>query len=214
MNTRLRLAELLVARLSHDISGQVGTLMGAISMLDDDADSAAEARELAEDVAGSLARRLKLLRAAWGGGSVSLRGEELQEHVRAMVHGRRIGVDLSGARDTASLPSSLSRVLLNALMLAVESLPAGGQVALGGDATTGFTLTITGDRAAWPKGMAGYIVDIEEAWRSVEVGAPDAVRTLQGPLTAIIAGQEGVTLRMLMAARTETAPPLFIAAAR
>ena len=65
--TGLRLAELLAARLCHEVSGPAGTLAGAVEIARTEPASAAEALDIAAKAAASLAGRLRLLRAAWAG---------------------------------------------------------------------------------------------------------------------------------------------------
>lgn len=60
----LRLAELLCARLCHDLAGPIGTLVGALDLVREQHPDSEEAA-LAEEAAGDIAQRLKMLRAAW-----------------------------------------------------------------------------------------------------------------------------------------------------
>ena len=62
----LRLAELLCARLCHDLSGPLGALIGVLEVARDKQPDS-EALALAEETAVQLAQRLKLLRAAGAG---------------------------------------------------------------------------------------------------------------------------------------------------
>lgn len=64
----LRLSEALATRLCHDLSGPVNTLLGVADVVADDATAAPEALLLMVQAGQSLARRLRLYRAAWGGG--------------------------------------------------------------------------------------------------------------------------------------------------
>ena len=61
----MRLAELLCARLCHDLSGPLGALIGVLEIAREEQPDS-ETLALAEDTAVELAQRLKLLRAAWG----------------------------------------------------------------------------------------------------------------------------------------------------
>ena len=65
MSESLRLAELLCARLCHDLSGILGALIGILEIAREEQPEG-ETLALAEDTANELIQRLKLLRAAWG----------------------------------------------------------------------------------------------------------------------------------------------------
>ncbi len=60
----LHLADLVGARLCHDLSGLLGTLLGAIEMTIEDTAKPGEALLLADEAAQELGLRLRLLRAA------------------------------------------------------------------------------------------------------------------------------------------------------
>ncbi len=68
----LHLAELLAARLCHEVSGPAGTLAGAVEIARTEPGSAAEALDIAAQAAAGLAARLRLLRAAWAGAAEEL----------------------------------------------------------------------------------------------------------------------------------------------
>jgi len=208
---RLRLTELLAVRMCHDLSGPLGTLMGALELAADDPQMVGEALPLAGDASSLLGKRLKLLRAAWGGGAGASGAEELASLAEGVQHGKRVAVDLSGLKGSGRFDPLVSRVALNLLMLGAESLPAGGVVSLSGDPQGDIVAVITGPNAAWPPGLAGYLVDEQLAWRAVEEAEGLAAsRTLQGPLTALIAHAAGVRLSMLMAASAQAVPPLVL----
>jgi len=65
MSEALRLAELLCARLCHDLGGLLGSLIGVLEIAREE-HAESETLALAEETAIELGQRLKLLRAAWG----------------------------------------------------------------------------------------------------------------------------------------------------
>jgi histidine phosphotransferase ChpT len=207
---RLRLAELLATRLCHDLSGPLGTLMGSLEMLAEDPESAEEALTLAGEVAAILGGRLRLLRAAWAGGTPALGVAEF----RAMAEGlktRRLLLDFDGLDAAGQFSPPAARVALNLLMLAADCLPVGGTVSISGDPRRDLVVTIDGPRAAWPAGFAGFLHDDARAWVALrESEGVEASRRLQAPLTALIARSCGVRLSLLMAAAAEAAPPLLM----
>jgi histidine phosphotransferase ChpT len=208
VHSRLHLAEILAIRLCHDLSGPLGTLMGALELLGDDPEAAAEAVPLAQEVSQSLAKRLRLARAAWGGATSALNVAELAALAEGL-HQRRVSVKMDGLDPTQVFAPPGARLVLNVLMLAAESLPAGGVVSLAADRGD-VVVAIDGPRNAWPPGLAAMLADEEHAWKALDAGGSEASRGLQAPLTALIAHQSGLRLSMLMAAMPEAAPPLLL----
>ena len=187
----LLLAELIAARTSHDLSGVIGTLAGALELAVEEADSHDEAVTLAADAAGELRQRLRLLRAAWGPAASPLGLDELRALTDGLPAARRVAVDLSGLAADTVFPPATARIVLNLLMLAGESLPARGEVALAGTPAD-LVFSIAGPRAAWPAGFASCLTSETAAWAAVT----DA-RTLLAPYTALLARALGLRLSLL-----------------
>ena len=148
----LRLAELLCARLCHDLSGPLGALIGVIDIAREEHPNS-ETVALAEETADGLAQRLKLLRAAWGQDGEELNTERLRGFADSLSSSRGVHLDLAGLQHNAAFPPEAGRVILNLLLLAAESLPGGGVVALSGSPDDRVLVTISGARAAWPRGL-------------------------------------------------------------
>ena len=213
MNDRLRLAELLAVRLCHDLSGPLGTLMGSLEMVNEEPDAHEEALSLATEVATGLARRIRLLRAAWGGPAPSLRVADLQALSEGLPQGKRVTVRLDDLVQSGEFRPNAARSMLNVLMLAAECLPAGGAVAVAGDPADAVVVSLIGSRAAWPAGLAGWMADEGQAWAAIGDQGSEASRGLQGPLTALIARAAGMRLGFLMAGKREGAPPIILSPA-
>ena len=82
MNEALAMAEVLCARLCHDLSGPLGALINVIGVAREEL-PANDTVAFAEEAANELAQRLRLLRAAWG-----YDGEELDlARLRALTEG-------------------------------------------------------------------------------------------------------------------------------
>ena len=209
-DTRLRLAERLAARLCHDLSGALGTVMGALELATEDPDAAAEALPVAAEAAAALGARLRLLRAAWGG-AAELGTEEL----RALAEGLRrprLTIDLSGLA-MGTLAAAEARLVLNLLLLAADCLGGGGVVRLSGEPGREMVLTIDGPRAAWPPGFAALLASEEACWQALDSGESVAARAMQAPLTALMARAATLRLSMLVGVGTpdDQAPPLLLA---
>lgn len=210
----LRLAELLAVRLCHDLSGPLGTLMGALELIAEDPASATEALPLAGEVSTALGRRLRVLRAAWGGATGPMSVDEFAALAEG-VHVRRGRIDLEGLDPGARFSSAAARVALNAVLLAAEAMPGGGTAAFSGDPASHMVVTVTGPRAAWPASFAAYVGDpllARQALRGGDDG--QAARGLQAALTVLIAEAAGVRLSLLMAPVAEAVPPLLMNFAR
>lgn len=206
----LRLAELLAVRLCHDLSGPLGTLMGALELVADDPQSAAEALPLAGDVSAALGRRLRLLRAAWGGATASMSVAEFA----ALAEGaqvRRARIDLEGLDPAARFSPAAARVALNVVLLAAEALPGGGTAAFSGDPASDVVVTLAGPRAAWPSGFAAYLGDESLAWQALQSGDDgQASRGIQAVLTVLIARASRIRLSLLLSPTADTVPPLLM----
>ena len=210
MNETLRLAELLCARLCHDLSGPLGALIGVLEVARGEQPDS-ETLALAEDTAVELAQRLKLLRAAWGHDSDDLDAARLRGFADCLSSSRRVRLDLAGLESDAVFAPPVGRIVLNLVLLAAESLPGGGIVALSGAPADNILVTISGPRAAWPAGFAICLNDETAAWEAI-LADP---RRLQGPLTALLARGLGLRLSMLMPAGAmgdaEVSPALLLA---
>ena len=209
MSDLLRVSELLCARLCHDLRGPLGALIGVLESAREEAPGN-ETLALAEETAVELAQRLKLLRAAWGLDGEELDVIRLQGLATCLSTSRRLRLDLAGLDPRSIFPPPLSRLVLNLLLLAVESLPGGGIVALTGSPTDGILVTISGPRAGWPAGFGACLADASAAWEA----ATTSVRGMQAPLTALLANSLGYRLSMLMpvgaGAEGDASPPLLL----
>jgi histidine phosphotransferase ChpT len=206
----LRLAELLAIRLCHDLSGPLGTLMGSLELVAEDPSTSGEALPLAGEVSVTLAKRLRLLRAAWGGATASLSVDEFAALAEG-VQLRRGRIDLDGLDRSARFSPTAARVALNVVLLAAESLPGGGTAAFSGHPAAAVVVTLAGPRAAWPAGFSACIGNptlAREALWTTDDG--QASRGLQAPLTVLIAEAVGVRLSLLMAGSAEAVPPLLM----
>jgi histidine phosphotransferase ChpT len=211
MNDTLRLAELLCARLCHDLAGPLGALIGVLEIAREE-DPNSDTLALAELTTVELGQRLKLLRAAWGQDAEGLDLDTLQGLTTGLVAGSRpVRLDLTGLAPGTRFPPPQARLVLNVVMLAAESLPGGGLIALAGSPDSSFLLvTISGARAAWPTGFTASLFDDTAALQT----ALDNPRHVQGPLTVLLARGLGCQFSMMMPAGAgdagNLAPPLLL----
>lgn len=191
MTSPIDLAGNLVARLCHDLSGQLGTVMGAASMAAEAAGDPTGPAALAAEAANGLARRLRLLRAAWSGDGAGLAAADIPP-LAAALSTRPIVLDVAGLAPGTCFGPEAARVLLNVLLLAAEALPRGGLIRLDGAAGGSVRVTIAGQRAAWPEPLATLAAAPDSAWTAI-----DDPRRLQAPLTILLAREAGMRLALL-----------------
>jgi hypothetical protein len=151
------------------------------------------------------------LRAAWGQDAEGLDLETLQGLTTGLAAGSRpVRLDLTGLAPATTFPPSQARLVLNVVLLAAESLPGGGLIALAGSPNSFLLVTISGPRAAWPAGFTACLLDDTAAQQS----ALDNPRHVQGPLTALLARRLGCRFSMMMPSGPgdagNLAPPLLL----
>jgi hypothetical protein len=127
-----------------------------------------------------------------------------------LTTGRKLRLDIEGLEPDTVFPPGAARMILNLLLLAAQSMPGGGDIALSAAGRGNVLLTISGPRAAWPVGLATWLVDETAAWET----AVSDMRNLQAALTALLARDHGFRVSMLMPAGAgddmEGAPPLLV----
>jgi histidine phosphotransferase ChpT len=208
-----RLSELTTTRLCHDLAGPIGTISAALAMIDEEPDAADEARAIAAEAADSAVWRIRFLRAAWGAGAPSMSLAEMRTLARGLP-GRDLCVDLDGPAADEPMAPEMTRVLLNALLLAAESLPAGGHIGVAAQPGGGLVVTIAGPRAGWPGGFAGFAADPPRAWAALDTDEAAERGGMQAPLTVLMASLNGVRLSLPMGGIAAPLPaPLLIEAA-
>jgi histidine phosphotransferase ChpT len=213
MDDPLRLSECLISRFSHEISGLLGTLLGALELAREASGDPSGVVAAAVDAGAELNVRLQLLREAWTGGNSGLDLSQLDALMRGLPGAHRLDVDLAGLPGSTILQPRMARVVLNVLLLAAESLPRGGVIALAAADGTDILVTITGVRAAWPAGFPACLTDEEAAWAALA-----SPRALLGPVVALLARRLGIRVSLLLPSgvaparrgRRIIAPPLLL----
>ena len=130
-----RLAELLCARLCHDLAGAVGAVSAGAELLAEEGPAspmAAEAVSLLADSAASMTARLRFLRLALGVSSASAPNEARALAVAFLEKGYPQGewkLDWPMGQAAAASPDQ-AKLLLNLICLAQDCLPRGGVIAV------------------------------------------------------------------------------------
>jgi len=201
----LRLVEYIVARLCHDLSGALNTVNNALDIAAEEADAAVEALSLAAEGGRAMNARLRMLRSAWGGGAGPLAMAEIVEMMEGLSGRHRLRIETGQVTDEALMPAPVTRVLLNILMVAAESLPFGGTINMVGSSSGGIAIMISGRNAAWPAGLPGWLASRQTAWAAI-----DSPRQVAGPLAILLADAEGISLSMLLGGSANEVPPLLV----
>jgi hypothetical protein len=175
----LAMAECMAARLCHDVAGLASTIAGMLEMaLDDEAvggGADGEAAVLATEAAQLLALRVRLYRAAWGGGALE------PGAAAALCEGLPNRSKLTLSIDPAvwAGEGTGARLALCLLLAASTALPAGGVITVT-TADGGFSVLLAGRKAAWP-----------DALFSKDAGLTAEARTMAAPMAALVAGTQG-----------------------
>lgn len=141
------LAELVCAKLCHDLSSPLGTLTALLGMAGGDTESLA----VAQDAARDLQRRLRLQNAAWGAAAGPADAAGLSELLAGAPAAQRVRFDLDGTDPALTLPAGLVPLVLNAALLAADALPRGGTVAVAASADQVVAVPSSPRAAAWPE---------------------------------------------------------------
>ena len=195
--------ELMAARICHDLSGPIGPMAGILELAREDPDTAEEALDLALQSTAGLVGRIRLIRAAWAGDCGTMDIKTIHEMLTAGLARRRLSIDFSRLAPAPLAPAT-ARLLLNVLMLAAESLPAGGTLACAGQPDGDMIVSIAGPHAGWPAGLAACLANSQAAGR-----VPAEPRGMQFSMLALLAARPGPRLSLLFGL-ADAVPSLLI----
>ena len=184
----LRVAELLCSRLCHDLISPVAALSNGLELLGDEADDmAGEITSLLSFSVGQAAGWLMFFRVAYGLGGENADALSLSEAsklIRGIVEEDKVILDL--AEGNQPLGRAAAKLLLNAALVGLETLPNRGNLKLTieqGD-TIRITVATHGDGVALRP-------EVREVLNSdFDIGGLSA-RTVQGYFTTWLAGAVG-----------------------
>jgi histidine phosphotransferase ChpT len=148
----LRVAELLVSRLCHDLVGPIGAVNNGMELLaeDDDPGMAGEAVALASNSARQASDTLQFFRIAYGrsGSQADTRPAEIRQLAEAYLRTHKASLDWEADAPLEAAGQGGGKLLLNLIALALEALPRGGRLLAGGasDGTLDVTASGTGVR--------------------------------------------------------------------
>jgi histidine phosphotransferase ChpT len=133
MSSDMELAELLAARLCHDLVGPVSAVSNGVELLQGATTVDPEVNALIASSARQAARRLQWFRAAFGSGAGLPAGALLKESrrlVETLTEETQVKLDWPApdAGSEASASRTAAKVALNLGLVAIECLPRGGTV--------------------------------------------------------------------------------------
>jgi len=156
----LDLSALLCSRVCHDVISPVGAIANGLELMDDpenDAEMKASALDMVRSAAKSATAKLKFCRIAFGAsGSAGAHVDmgEAGDIAKGFVGEEKIKLDWQVPRENR--PKQDVKLLLNMLLLAIESLPRGGVITMVGEGS-GFVVRAKGDRAKIKDAMVSVL---------------------------------------------------------
>jgi histidine phosphotransferase ChpT len=204
----LRLCELLAARLCHDLVGPVGAVANGVELIGEDGSGAdAEVVRLISGSAKVASNRLQAFRVAFGSGNtlpsagwsntVRDLAMGLVEENKATLDWRQMTPEVEAAADRR-----LAKVLLNLVLIALDSMIRGGTVRLEASAAKGsLVVTVRG------QGGQGKLAD--EVRAGLE-GVFDLAKATPKAAPAYLVASLARELGAMVAVSADTAPEFEI----
>ena len=133
MTTDLQLAELMAARLCHDLVGPIGAVANGIELLGDGGSGDAEVTGLIAVSARQATKRLQWFRVAFGSASglpSSAMFAETRRLALGLFEDGRVTLEWAApeAAAEAAATREAAKIVLNLTLVALECLPRGGAV--------------------------------------------------------------------------------------
>lgn len=127
------LAELLCARVCHDLSGPVGATAAGAELFQDLGGGDAETLALVATSAAGAAARLRLLRAALGPASgapqpLAALKSMVDAHLHSQVSAAAPAIPVLWRDCPAAIDGAQARLMLNLILLGRDALPRGGRM--------------------------------------------------------------------------------------
>lgn len=183
----LRLAELLCARLCHDLAGPVGAAAAGAELLEDLAGGDEETLALVAVSANGASARLKFFRTAFGpAAAAAMTAQAMRDmaetYLGTLKSAASPGFALEWRPDADAFDGEAARLLLNLILLAKDCLPRGGVI---GVAATDAGLGVT---------AKGEVCALGDEARDVllDGGEPSGPRAAQAHFTKLLGARRGL----------------------
>jgi histidine phosphotransferase ChpT len=183
----LKIAEVLAARLCHEMVSPVGAILNGLEILEDEPEFARDAGALIAQSAKQAACRLQFYRIAYG--STTAIADDV---ARAATIDLFTGGKIACEWPPQPLPPDWQKLACNLMLLASEALPRGGRLVLTPAVSThgpGVTVTATGEGARLPNPVS----DMIDGTAPCEELTP---RTVQAAFTMALANRHDARLEM------------------
>jgi len=203
MNVDLKVAQLLVSRVCHDLAGGVGALSTGAELLVEEGGTADDAAlTLIALSAKQTTSRLQFLRMAFGlgggaDGSPSTTTHDLHKLFSNYIEGGRIRIEWNPENVQIGLHEG--KLLLNMCLIACEALPRGGVVEVNisdVEGRLGFGVAAKGDKAH----LKPEFMSIITVQTDLERLTP---RNIHGHFTAVLANKLGAELEIAVIGEDE-----------
>jgi histidine phosphotransferase ChpT len=189
----LDLAALLCSRVCHDLISPAGAIVNGLEVLEESKDEETKtfALDLIKKSARTASARLQFCRIAFGAaGSASAQVDlgDAENVARGIIEDEK--VKLAWNLPRALLPKNRVKLLLNMLLVATQSIPRGGILAVEGDGpaeTMTFKITARGLNARIPQAVPTLLAGAPES------GTVDA-HAIQPFYAGLLARTTGLTL--------------------
>lgn len=188
-----RLAELMAARIFHDLGSPMA---GITAILPQASDPAAHA--ILMETAAELRARMRLFSAVFGSGD-DLTWPELSTLLQGAPMAHRVRFELPTSAET--LTPGRARLLLSVALLGAEALPRGGVVRIARDRVGWITFLPEGRDAAWSPTFLKLMAD-----GRLEDALADGPRRVLAPWVIAQATAEGVELSFALGIGAALAP--------
>jgi histidine phosphotransferase ChpT len=177
----LKIAELLAARLCHELVSPVGAINNGVELLEEDPEFAADAAGLIAQSSVQATRRLQFYRIAYGSTAPI-----------AMEQGRKAALDLfAEGKVECDWPESLvpdagTKIACNLMLVATEALPRGGRLTVGAGPAGGIEIHVLGEAARLPAHLPDALTGV------LATEAIDA-RSVQAAFTGALVRRVGLS---------------------
>jgi histidine phosphotransferase ChpT len=189
--SRPQLAQLLGARLTHDLAGPLGTIMAA--------SGSAEGAALLGETVAELRLRMRHYAVVFGEAE-AMSWADMQALLAGAPGAHRVAFGFEFAPQT-QLDPALAQIVLAAAMLGAEALPRGGTLRIMPMGGAGLVVLPEGRLAAWPHALIERLAGMAPA-------EADTPRALLAPW--LIALAEAARCRLSLGMGQPGVPPLLL----
>lgn len=151
--------ELLASKICHDLISPIGAIHNGLEIIDEMGDGGKEVTDLIAFSATQASAKLQAFRMAYGAGGAdtSIKPEEVHKSIEAIVGAEkkiRQTWEATAPLGPMDRPKGFSKILICALLLAMESLPKGGTIsAKNGSSENEVIVKAEGENAGFREGI-------------------------------------------------------------